>query len=57
MSGAESRKRVAVVIPKHRTWLWHQQVISALQETFDVVTYVSAEAPRYPLFVRVWLRL
>ena len=55
MSSAESRKRVAVIIPEHRTWLWHQQVISILQETFDVVTYVSTEAAAYPLFVRVWL--
>src|SRR6516164_8206948 len=57
MSSAESRKRVAVVIPKHRAWLWHQQAISALQETFDVVTYVSTEAPTYPWFVRAWLAI
>ena len=55
MPSAESRKRVAVIIPEHRAWLWHQQVISTLQETFDVVTYVSTEAAAYPLFVRVWL--
>ena len=55
MSSAESRKRVAVIIPKHRAWLWHEQVISALQENFDAVTYISTEAPAYPLFIRAWL--
>jgi hypothetical protein len=55
MSSAESRKRIAVVIPKYRIWLWQRQVISSLQESFDVVTYVSSEAVSYPLFVRIWL--
>ena len=47
MLSADSRKRVAVVIPKHRLWLWHQEVISNLSKSFDVVTYVSATAPPY----------
>ena len=55
MSTADSRKRIAVVVPKHRAWPWHRQVISSLQETFDVVIYVSADAAPYPLFIRAWL--
>ncbi len=53
-STAASRKRVAIVVPKHRVWPWHLEVISALQETFDVVIYVSADAAPYPLFLRAW---
>jgi hypothetical protein len=55
MSSAEPRRRIAVIIPKHRFWPWHHQVISALQETFDVGTFVSSNAPPYPLFLRAWL--
>jgi hypothetical protein len=55
MSSAEGRKRVAVVVPKHRLWLWHQEVISALKKYFDVVVYVSPSAPPYPVSLKLWL--
>ena len=57
MSGAESRKRVAVIIPQYRVWTWHQKAISALERTYDVDVYMSALAPRYPFWLRLWLFL
>jgi len=54
---AERHRRVAVILPRYRRWLWHQRLISALQQTCDVDTFVAAEVPQYPLSLRLWMRL
>ena len=51
------RRNIAVVIPKHRTWGWQQSLILTLQKNFDVDVYSCTNAPRYPLSLRLWVRL
>ena len=51
------RRNIAVIVPKHRTWIWHQSLIFALQKEFDVDVYASASAPYYPLSLRLWVRV
>ena len=51
----EASSRVAVVIPQHRTWRWHEKIIRALERRFAVDVYVSRSAPKYPLILRLWM--
>ena len=57
MPCTETRQRVAVIVPQRRSWVWHQRIISALQQSYEVDVYVSARAPNYPLSLRLWIRL
>jgi hypothetical protein len=43
-----SRQRVAVIIPQHRTWSWHQRAISALRQDYNVEVFTTAHASPYP---------
>jgi hypothetical protein len=51
------RPRLAVIVPQYRAWAWHHRLISALQKTFDVDVFTTATAPRYPLIIRLWMRI
>jgi hypothetical protein len=57
MLGAEPRKRIAVVLPSNRAWVWHERIISVLRRCFDVEVYLSNDAPSYPRSLALWLRL
>src|SRR5262245_12996679 len=57
MTCEETRQHIAIIVPKNRTWLWHDKIISRLRRDFRVSVYTSAKAPRYPLSLRFWIRL
>jgi len=52
-----ARQRFAIVVPQHRAWSWHQTLITTLRSSSDVDVYTSADAPVYPLLLRLWMRL
>jgi hypothetical protein len=52
-----SRQRVAVIIPQHRTWSWHQRAISALRQDYDVEVFATARAPPYPSSLKLLLSM
>ena len=57
MSCEGARQRVAVIVPQNRIWVWHYRIVSILQGAFKVDVYTSTDAPRYPLSLRLWIRL
>ena len=50
------RRRLAVIIAKHRTWVWHARLIAKLQKTFDVDVFTNASAEPYPLALKLWIK-
>src|SRR5207302_11328944 len=50
-----TRRPAAVVLPQHRVWLWHERIVSALAQTFDVDVFTSSSAQHYPSYLRLWL--
>jgi hypothetical protein len=55
MSNMKLPKRIAVILPQNRTRIWHQKIISALERSYHIDVYTDALAPRYPVFLRVWM--
>ena len=57
MSGNEPRRRVAIVVPTNRAWVWHEQIVSLLRNSFEIDVYSNGNAPPYPRPISIWLRL
>jgi hypothetical protein len=48
--------RIALVLPKHRLWLWHQRLMAHLAQSHELALFVDDHAPPYPYLLRVWLK-
>jgi hypothetical protein len=48
--------RIALVLPKRRSWRWHQRLIEHLERRHSVRVFVDDFAPRYPWSLLAWLR-
>lgn len=57
MVSTKRLKRIAVLVPTHRIFVWHQRVLSALRRSFEVDVYTNANVPSLPLFIGFWLGL
>ena len=55
MSNERSPQHIAVILPQNRIWFWHHEIISWLQQIYNVDVYTSTTAPRYPLILRLWI--
>jgi hypothetical protein len=53
----EDRAQLAVILPRHRLWEWHRQLILQLAENYDVAVFLDDRAPPYPRAERLWLKL
>jgi hypothetical protein len=49
--------RLAVVLPAHRLWGWHQQLIAHLRKDHEVAIYLDHRAPAYRWPLRIWLKI
>ena len=57
MSDENAMRRVAVIVPQRRNWLWHQRIVSSLQLAYRVDVYTCTKAQRYPLTLKLLLHL
>lgn len=53
----EDRARLAVILPRHRLWEWHRQLLLHLVKSYDVAVFLDDRAPPYPAAERLWLKL
>jgi len=49
--------RLAVILPRHRLWEWHRQLLLHLEKTYDIAVFLDDRAPPYPRAERLWLKL
>jgi len=57
VSQGDDRARLAVILPRHRLWEWHRQLLLHLVKTYDVTVFLDDRAPPYPRATRLWLKL
>jgi hypothetical protein len=51
------RAQLAVILPRHRLWEWHRQLLVQLEKSYDVAVFLDDRAPPYPRAERLWLKL
>jgi hypothetical protein len=56
-SQQDGRAHLAVILPKHRLWEWHRQLLLHLVKRYDVAVFLDDRAPPYPRAERLWLKL
>lgn len=54
---ARTRTRLAVILPRHRLWQWHRQLLRRLEPDHDIAVYLDDRAPPYGRAIRLWLKL
>lgn len=53
----KARKRLAVILPRHRLWQWHRRLLSHLGNNHDIAVYLDDGAPPYRRAFGLWLKL
>jgi hypothetical protein len=53
----DDRAQLAVILPRHRLWEWHRQLLLQLVKSHDVAVFLDDQALPYPRAERLWLRL
>lgn len=56
-SRGDERTRLVVILPRHRLWAWHHQLLLHLRKNYDVAVFLDDRAPPYGRAERLWLRL
>jgi hypothetical protein len=56
-SEGKDRTLLAIILPKHRLWEWHRQLLLRLEKNDDVAVFLDDRAPPYGLAERLWLKL
>jgi hypothetical protein len=56
-SRGDDRARLALILPRHRLWEWHRQLLLHLVKSYDVAVFLDDRAPPYPRAERLWLKL
>lgn len=54
---SDGKTRLAVILPKHRLWEWHRQLIVHLAKRYDVAVFLDDSASPYRRAERLWLKL
>jgi hypothetical protein len=57
LPAGKDRIDLAVILPRHRLWGWHRQLLVHLIKTRDVAVFLDHRAPPYPQAKRLWLKL
>lgn len=55
-SRRDERARLAIILPRHRLWEWHHQLLLHLRKTYDVAVFLDDRAAPYGRAERLWLR-
>ncbi|AMN43648.1 glucosamine inositolphosphorylceramide transferase family protein [Rhodoplanes sp. Z2-YC6860] len=53
----DDKTRLAVILPRHRLWEWHRQLILHLVKRYDVAVFLDDRASPYRRAERLWLKL
>lgn len=56
-SGEKEKTRVAIILPRHRLWEWHRQLLLHLEKGYDVTVFLDDGVPSYGRATRLWLKL
>jgi hypothetical protein len=48
--------RIAIILPQHRPWRWHQQLIAHLRQAHALEMFVDDRVPPYPRSLQAWLK-
>lgn len=56
-SDKKDRIHLAVILPRHRLWQWHRQLLLHLEKSHDVVVFLDDRAPPYARAKQFWLKL
>lgn len=51
------RRHFAVILPRHRLWQWHRQLLLHLEKNYDVAVFLDDRAPPYAHAQQLWLKL
>lgn len=57
ISQGKERTALAIILPKHRLWEWHRQLLLRLEKNDDVAVFLDDRAPPYGRAERLWLKL
>lgn len=56
-SRAKDRTHLAVILPSHRLWEWHRQLLLHLEKSHDIAVFLDDRAPPYGRAKQLWLKL
>lgn len=56
-SQGKDRTLLAIILPRHRLWEWHRQLLLRLEKNDDVAVFLDDRAPPYGRAKRLWLKL
>lgn len=48
---------IAIILPRHRLWEWHRQLVLHLEKSHDVDVFLDDGAPPYAFATRLWLKV
>lgn len=57
VSRGKNNAHLAIILPRHRFWEWHRQLILRLAKNYDVAVFLDDGAPPYPQAEQLWLKL
>ncbi len=57
VSHVKDRTRLAIILPRHRLWEWHRQLLRHLENNYDIAVFLDDGAPPYGRATQLWLKL